>query len=566
MKRSFRHAALVLWLLGTSPVWAQSVVSSGSVTPTQSPNPSAVWNVGASSSLLIGNTSAGALSITGGGSVSSANANNVVGNNADGTATVDGAGSTWTNGGALFVGEGGMGTLGITNGGSVSSGAGIVGDNSADNTVTVDGAGSIWTTSDTLYVSYSGRGTLNITNGGKVLNNTTNLDYIGLAAGSNGTVTVDGTGSDWTTSGNLLVGDSGAGTLNITGGGSVSAPDVLLASGTGGTGALNIGDAGGAPGTLNTPNVGLGSSGAGSITFNHNSASYEFAPSISGTGAVNVLGGATTLTAVSSYGGATTITGGTLIAGSMYALGTSDVALTSGTLDASGFGLTIFGNFSGGGTLRMGSGEVLTVHGATTGASVVAFANAATACNGGADTLLIEVLGNSAGTFTLDAAAPPTAPAGYTACQLTRGADAATAGNWYLHAVAANQDVTLISAVFAPAVDGAQPAVTLTCDGAAVIASAATPPVFAAPTGAVCTLRVSGAAPAGYALGAATFGGAGVNPATGEFTVPAGGIGNLSVKVALNALSPTPIPALDTIALALLALLLGGAVVRARPG
>ena len=38
-----------------------------------------------------------------------------------GAATVDGAGSTWTNSGALYVGNSGTGTLTIRNGGGVSA-------------------------------------------------------------------------------------------------------------------------------------------------------------------------------------------------------------------------------------------------------------------------------------------------------------------------------------------------------------------------------------------------------------------------------------------------------------
>ena len=68
-------------------------------------------------------------------------------------------------------------------------------------TVTVDGTGSTWTNSGDLYVGYYGNGTLNITGGGAVSN--TN-GYIGYNSGSTGTVTVDGTGSKWTNSGRPL--------------------------------------------------------------------------------------------------------------------------------------------------------------------------------------------------------------------------------------------------------------------------------------------------------------------------------------------------------------------------
>ena len=65
-------------------------------------------------------------------------------------------------------------------------------------TATVDGTGSTWTNSGYLYIGNSGNGTLNITNGGKVSNS---YGYLGYNSGSTGTATVDGTGSTWTNSG-----------------------------------------------------------------------------------------------------------------------------------------------------------------------------------------------------------------------------------------------------------------------------------------------------------------------------------------------------------------------------
>ena len=76
----------------------------------------------------------------------------------------------------------------------------------------VDGAGSSWTNSSDLVVGGSGAGTLTIRNGGKVSNVTGGL---GIYTGSTGTVTVDGVGSSWTNSGDLSVGNSGTGTLTI---------------------------------------------------------------------------------------------------------------------------------------------------------------------------------------------------------------------------------------------------------------------------------------------------------------------------------------------------------------
>ncbi len=115
--------------------------------------------------------------------------------------TVDGVGSSWTNSGDLSVGNSGTGTLTIRNGGTVSNtGLGYLGNNAGSTgTVTVDGAGSTWTNSGDLVVGDSGTGTLTIQNGGAVSNV---IGVLGFLAGSTGTATVDGAGSAWTNSGN----------------------------------------------------------------------------------------------------------------------------------------------------------------------------------------------------------------------------------------------------------------------------------------------------------------------------------------------------------------------------
>ena len=119
----------------------------------------------------------------------------------------------------LYVGYSASGTLNITNGSSVfdcffhssRSSAGYIGYNSGSSgTATVSGAGSTWTNSGALYVGYAGSGTL--------------LDhqrrqrhqllqqlycysdgYIGYYPSSTGTVTVDGSGSTWTNTAAVLL-------------------------------------------------------------------------------------------------------------------------------------------------------------------------------------------------------------------------------------------------------------------------------------------------------------------------------------------------------------------------
>ena len=271
-----------------------------------------------------------------------------------GTATVS-AGSTWTNASNVVVGGMGMGTLTIQDGGTVNSGGGGSIGLSAGSTgaVTVTGPGSTWNNSPGggLNVGAFGTGTLTIANGGTVINDTPNTANIGEFAGSRGTVTVTGADSTWSNSLGVNIGRLGTGTLTVADGGIVNGP-IMIATNPGSIGTLNIGAGVGnpavAPGTLTAPSVAFGS-GTGTINFNHTSSNYVFAPAISGGGSVNVLAGATILTADNSYTGRTTVSGGTLAVG--------DFAHPSAAL-------------SGGGPITVGSGGTLGGYGSVTGSVI----------------------------------------------------------------------------------------------------------------------------------------------------------------------------------------------------
>jgi T5SS/PEP-CTERM-associated repeat protein len=181
----------------------------------------------------VGNSGAGTLLISGGGSVSVSGAAGYIGYNTDsrGMATVTGTGSTWSNDN-LHVGESGTGTLVISNGGAVSDNAGIVGNfANSSGAVTVTGIGSSWSNSSgNLVVGYSGAGTLLIYNGAAVSDGD---GYIGESPGSNGAVTVSGAGSAWSTPSGLYIGGNsfgvgGTGLLDIAAGGSVNAGQTTL--------------------------------------------------------------------------------------------------------------------------------------------------------------------------------------------------------------------------------------------------------------------------------------------------------------------------------------------------
>jgi outer membrane autotransporter protein len=296
------------------------------------------------------NLSNGSLDILGGGQLESS-AGNVIGGGAgsSGAVTVDGIGSSWQLSGPiarLNVGSSGEGTLTITNGGEVlnaDSSLGVtIGENVGSNgTVTVDGAGSNFTNiQSSVIVGNSGSGTLNILNGGTVSNA---FGSIGGSAGGEGTVTVDGAGSSWNnTLQTLYLGESGSGTLNIINDGVVNVNSgsgtVLLGRYGSGSGTLNIGN-GGAAGILNAASVN-GGSGTATLNFNHNESNYFFTDDstsggdtirITGTTDVNFTGSGTTyISGNNTYTGSTNISSGKLVVYNGGTLGNNS-AVTVGT-------------------------------------------------------------------------------------------------------------------------------------------------------------------------------------------------------------------------------------------
>ncbi|NIA07601.1 MAG: hypothetical protein GWP14_08215 [Actinobacteria bacterium] len=168
--------------------------------------------------------SIGSLDITNGGSVVSGYNASIGGytNLGVGTVTVDGVDSSLSSI-VLMVGEKGKGTLNITNGGSVSNDWGdctIGSEAGSEGTLTVNGTGSTLTSDDDLFVGKYGKGTLEIQAGAVVTNDKA---YIGRYAGSQAAVTVTGAGSNWTSTSDLYVGyDAASSTLDIKNGGNVS--------------------------------------------------------------------------------------------------------------------------------------------------------------------------------------------------------------------------------------------------------------------------------------------------------------------------------------------------------
>ena len=298
---------------------------------TVTPNPTVISSLSAeANNLAVGQNGTGMLTIQNGGTLT--NEFGTIGNlpGGVGTVTVTGAGSSWTNVDAIVVGGLGTGTLTIENGGSAEDGStasstgGSIGQSAGSiGTVIVTGVGSSWINgpSGGFNIGSFGAGALTIANGGRVIDITPLVTNIGNGAGSHGAVTVTGAGSLWSDIAGIRIGNSGTGALTIADSGRVIAPTVTIATNSGSIGTLNIGTGAGnpaaAPGTLSAPSVAFGA-GTGTINFNHTSADYVFAPAISGDGAVNVLAGATILTADNTYTGGTKVSGGSLAAGDAH--------------------------------------------------------------------------------------------------------------------------------------------------------------------------------------------------------------------------------------------------------
>ncbi len=207
---------------------------------------SGVVNVAGSSSrwraygVCVGYSGSGTLSLSGGGhllsEVNSENNSSYVGYGpgSTGLVSVDGPGSTWAHEYDLYVGNSGSGTISISNGGSVSSALHSYLSNicvgyatGSKGLIAVDGAGSTWNGYGTLRVGWLGSGTLSITNGGSV---TAAETWVGTNAGSTGVIDF-GTNGGTLTTGALLASPSQlAGTGTVIARGLVSDIDLRLDS------------------------------------------------------------------------------------------------------------------------------------------------------------------------------------------------------------------------------------------------------------------------------------------------------------------------------------------------
>ncbi|KZK82328.1 Extracellular serine protease precursor [Pseudovibrio sp. Ad13] len=334
------------------------------------------WDL--SDRLRVGIAGTGTVNVENGASVTSTDGQLGVSNNL-GTVNVTGVGSTWNVSDELVVGATGAagGNLNISDGGSVTSQDSIVSEFASSNgAVTISGSDSIWTVSGNIIIGRQEDATITVSDGGTLDTRANNT--MGLFNGT-GSVVVTGTGSNWTAATNIVAGRSARATITLSDGGVLEITGgnrrLVLGQEAGARGTLNIGSATGeaatAAGTFIGNQVRL-TANRDVIVFNHTSTDYTFDAGLFGDGDVLIESGTTTLTGNnSSYSGTNTITGGTLRVTDIDQLDDSSTVLNGGrflyadTASGSTSALTIG---SSGGTIEVSeSSATFTVSSELTG-------------------------------------------------------------------------------------------------------------------------------------------------------------------------------------------------------
>lgn len=243
--------------------------------------------------LNVGFTGAGALTITGGGSLLTTNTY-IARTTQGGTVLVTGSGSSWLNTVNLQIGYQQLGTLTIEAGGQVTvNGNGVLGSTAnAEGTVRVSGTDSNFTVDGLLTIGNFGKGALNIDASGSVNSADATL---GLEVGSQGSGAI--TGGTWTSTGQIVVGGAGVGTLQVTAGGVVNSASLFIGNSASGTGEVTVSGPGSS--WTNTGSLLVGAQGNGQLTvdnggtlLNHD----EVVVGDAGTGHILVTGPNSTLT------------------------------------------------------------------------------------------------------------------------------------------------------------------------------------------------------------------------------------------------------------------------------
>jgi outer membrane autotransporter protein len=371
-----------LVIAGSGGVPAVMTVT-GPTTTLDMSGPGTVWVSTANNSSGVFNIEAGAqvklAALTSGRAVSSG---------FYGITNVSGAGTTLEVG-SLGVGGGAYGggrsEINVSGGATVRTGthtSGALARAGNLSSTTISGAGTNWTNAGALLL-YSG--SLNVLDGATYRTDTARIGgYNLMAAAHMGSLNVAGSGSSFTSNSDVSVGTTNTtrGDITLSNGGKIEiGGNVALGQVAGSTGVLNIGGAEGevaqTGGTWVASNVNFGA-GTGRINFNHTDAAFNFDSVISGLGTINQNGSGLTMLTGNSGGftGLTNVNAGTLSVNGILG-GTMNV--NNGRLQGTGqVGDTT--NFAGGtiapgnsiGTLLVagnytGSGGILEIEGVLAG-------------------------------------------------------------------------------------------------------------------------------------------------------------------------------------------------------
>lgn len=245
IRPSHLSARRLRWLLASTCIVATPATAADWLSATSSS-----WFLAANWNPATLPTASDSVTINNGGTstISSAGAvarNVILGNAAgqSGNIEVTGGSLTLTPGGyptgSILVGNRGTGTVTVSNGGTVSSSSTYIAANDAGamGTVTVTGTGSQWSTGF-LDIGSSGNGTLNVRNGATV-SATSGGVSIGSDNGAVGVANVESGSHVTTTTTSIGTVAGSTGTLNVTGNGTIWTTGGTTVGGVG-AGALNI--------------------------------------------------------------------------------------------------------------------------------------------------------------------------------------------------------------------------------------------------------------------------------------------------------------------------------------
>lgn len=288
-----------------------------------------------------------------------------------GTVEISGAGSSLSLEQDLTVGKYGQGTITLAGGGSlIDQGDVTLGSVPASNGTVNVNTGSIWLVNGSLTIGSKGYGTV-VVNGGSNLKSTG--DSITIGKEGAGELTVSGTNSLLSYTGDITVGDQATGTFNVQSSATVQASgsgsNVYIAETSGINGTLSIDGSGSNLAATNLAIGGTGSKsgGNGSVSLtNGGSLTISKVLTMWKNGNLNTTNGYVTIGTAPQI----TSNGNIYVAGDGEFSGTGSVTgnlnVTSGTIDVGGAGtgkLDITGNFAQtGGTLKFniagtGSGQ-----------------------------------------------------------------------------------------------------------------------------------------------------------------------------------------------------------------